>query len=246
MGQERDLEGQVAWVTGAARGIGAATARTLAARGAFVHLSDVRDCGPVREEIAAAGGGAAAHTLDVTDAAACRALVARVMSDGGGLHMLVCNAGLCPPGTPTDAGDQWARVMAVNLDGSRHCVDAAWEALAAGGEGRIVLVSSMAYYQGGVIVGTEYSASKAALVGMTRHLARNGGPLGLRCNAVAPGIIATDMIADFDTPSLDRIPLGRLGTAEDVAGPIAFLCSPASAYMTGTVLNITGGMVLSA
>jgi 3-oxoacyl-[acyl-carrier protein] reductase len=104
----------------------------------------------------------------------------------------------------------------------------------------------MAYYQGGLIVGTEYSASKAALIGMTRHLARNGGPLGIRCNAVAPGIIETDMTAGFDKPDRERIPLRRLGSAEDVAGPIAFLCGPDSAYMTGTVLNVTGGMILAA
>lgn len=160
--------------------------------------------------------------------------------------MLVCNAGICPPGSVTGDDAQWHRVMAVNLEGTRNCVDAAWAPLTRGDDGRLVLVSSMAYYQGGLIVGTEYSASKAALIGMTRHLARNGGPHGLRVNAVAPGIIETDMTADFAPPDLGRIPLRRLGSAEEVAGPIAFLCGPDSRYMTGTVLNITGGMILAA
>lgn len=241
----RELNNCTAWVTGAARGIGAATARSLARRGARVHLSDVLDCTAVAQEIEAAGGEARAHVLDVTDRDGCRRLVDTILGDGG-LDIVVCNAGVCPPGEPTGATAQWDRVMAVNLGGTRHCVDACWEALAASGNGRLVLVSSMAFYQGGLIVGTEYTASKAALIGMTRHLARNGGPLGIRCNAVAPGIIDTDMTADFDKPDLERIPLRRLGTAEEVAEPIVFLCGPGSGYMTGTVLNITGGMILAA
>lgn len=111
--------------------------------------------------------------------------------------------------------------------------------------GRIVIISSMAYYRGGVIVGSEYSTSKAALVGLARHIARNGGQFNINCNAVAPGIIPTDMTADFDKPDFDEIPLRRYGTAEYVAGPISFLCGPESAYMTGTVLNVTGGVVLA-
>lgn len=242
---ESDLEHRTAWVTGAARGIGAATALSLARRGARVHLSDVLDCGPVAERIKAAGGAAFAHRLDVTDRTGCQALVASIVEHHP-LAIVVCNAGVCPPGQVIGDTAQWDRVMAVNLEGTRNCVDAAWSSLADSGEGRLVLVSSMAYYQGGLIVGTEYSASKAALIGMTRHLARNGGPLGIRCNAVAPGIIDTDMTADFDKPDLERIPLRRLGTAEEVAEPIVFLCSAGAAYMTGTVLNITGGMILAA
>ncbi|MEM1411783.1 MAG: SDR family NAD(P)-dependent oxidoreductase [Pseudomonadota bacterium] len=245
MNVSQDLENTVAWITGAARGIGAATARALARRGAQVHLSDIRDCGPVVEEIRSNGGTATAHHLDVTDRSACQALVESITRDTA-LHIVVCNAGICPPRQAPDESGQWRQVMDVNLEGTRHCVDAAWDALVASGDGRLVLVSSMAFYQGGLIVGTEYSASKAALVGMTRHLARNGGPLGVRCNAVAPGIIDTDMTADFDKPDLERIPLRRLGSAEEVAEPIAFLCSPGAGYMTGTVLNVTGGMILAA
>ncbi len=240
------LDGEIAWITGAARGIGAATARRLAGLGAHVVLSDLIDANPVVERIQAAGGSAEAVHADVTDRASCLRLVEDLLERLGRLDMVVCNAGICPRGTVTGDEAQWKQVMAVNLDGTRNCVDAAWEALASGGDGRLVLVASMAFYQGGLIVGTEYSASKAALIGMTRHLARNGGPLGVRVNAVAPGIIETDMTADFDPPDTERIPLRRLGSAEDVAGPIAFLCGRDSTYMTGTVLNVTGGMILAA
>jgi len=246
MTMERELEGRAAWVTGAARGIGAATALALGKRGAHVLLTDVLDCSAAEQAVRDAGGTAEGARLDVTDRDACRRVARAFAERQRGLHILVGNAGICPAGTVTDAPEQWSRVMAVNLDGARNCVDAAWPALTETGDGRLVLVSSMAFYRGGVIVGTEYSASKAALIGMTRHLARNGGPLGLRCNAVAPGIIDTPMTEAFDKPDLEEIPLRRLGGAEDVAEPIAFLCGPGASYMTGTVLNVTGGLVLAA
>jgi 3-oxoacyl-[acyl-carrier protein] reductase len=239
------LTGQVALVTGAARGIGAATAELLAADGATVCLADLLPCEPLATGIAAAGGRAEAHSLDIRDRAACAALVGGIMARHGRLDILVCNAGVCPAGSVAGDWEQWHRVLDVNVNGTQYCVAAAWEPMTKQGAGTIVIVSSMAYYRGGVIVGTEYSASKAALVGMTRHLARNGGPLGIRVNAVAPGIIATDMTADFEKPDLETIPLRRLGTAADVAGPIRFLCGPESAYMTGAVLNVTGGVVLA-
>ena len=246
MTHEPRLAGQVAWVTGAARGIGAATARLLAARGARVHVGDLDPCAETVAAIREAGGDAEGHVLDVTDRAACVAVARSIIERDGRIDALVCNAGICPPGTVAGDWAQWEHVLRVNLEGTQHCIAAAWDTMVAQGGGRIVLVSSMAYYRGGLIVGTEYSASKAGLVGMTRHLARNGGPQGIRCNAVAPGIIETDMTADFDKPELEEIPLRRYGSAAEVAGPIAFLCGPESAYITGAVLNVTGGMVLAA
>ncbi|MFK7956853.1 MAG: SDR family NAD(P)-dependent oxidoreductase [Lysobacterales bacterium] len=239
------LSGRTAWVTGAARGIGAATAHALANDGATVHLSDLDSCQKVVDEIVAGGGQAVGHTLDIRDRAGCEDLVTALTESDGALDYLVCNAGICPAGSVAGDWDQWQHVMEVNVTGTQNCVAAAWPGMTERG-GAIVLVSSMAFYRGGVIVGSEYSTSKGALIGLTRHLARNGGPLGIRCNAVAPGIINTPMTENFDRPALDDIPLGRLGSAEDVAGPIRFLCGPESAYMTGTVLNVTGGMVLAA
>ncbi|MCC5793428.1 MAG: SDR family oxidoreductase [Chromatiales bacterium] len=240
------LAGQAIFVTGAARGIGAAAARRLAADGAVVGLADVLDCNDTLASIREAGGTARAWTLDISDRDACMRVIGEAITDFGRLDALVCNAGVCPPGSVAGDWIQWHRVIDINLHGTQHCVAAAWEPMSAQGAGNIVIVTSMAWYQGGVIVGTEYSASKAALVGMTRHIARNGGPLGIRCNAVAPGFIDTDMTADFPRGELDLIPLRRRGTPEDVAGPIGFLCGPDSAYMTGCVLNVTGGIVLAA
>lgn len=245
MSNTRPLQDRVALVTGAARGIGAATARLLAADGAMVYLTDVLDAQPVATGIHQSGGRAIAGTLDICNRQAVSEQVSAIVDEHGKLDYLVCNAGICPAGTVAGDWDQWHRVMDVNVNGTQHCVAAAWEPMASAGFGSIVLVSSMAYYRGGVIVGSEYSTSKGALVGLARHLARNGGPLGIRCNAVAPGIIDTPMTEDFDKPDLDDIPLQRLGTAEDVAQPIRFLCGPESAYMTGTVLNVTGGLVLA-
>lgn len=241
----RDLEGRVALITGAARGIGAASARVLAERGAHVHLADVLDAEPAARAIVSAGGVAAAHLLDVRDRDASLALASSLADQGEEIDTVVCNAGVCPPGEPVGDDEQWARVLDVNVNGVRNSIAAVWDRMRERGAGTIVIVSSMAFYRGGVIVGTEYTASKAALIGMTRHLARNGGPLGIRCNAVAPGIIETEMTRDFAKPDLEEIPLRRLGTAEDVAGPISFLCGPESAYLTGTVLNVTGGIVLA-
>ena len=239
------LQGQVALVTGAARGIGASAAIQLAARGAIVHVSDILNCDATVDAIRQAGGKAYGHELDVRDREGCHALGAAILEQHGRIDALVCNAGVCPAGTVAGNWQQWDTVLDINLHGTQNTIAAVWEAMGKARAGRIVIISSMAYYRGGVIVGSEYSASKAALVGLTRHIARNGGEFNINCNAVAPGIIDTDMTAEFDKPDLDEIPLRRYGTADDVAGPISFLCGPESAYMTGTVLNVTGGIVLA-
>lgn len=246
MTYESSLSGTVALITGGARGIGAATARALASRGAKVHISDVLSCDAIAEEITDTGGMAEAHHLDITQSTHCVQLAQQIVESDQTLDILVANAGVCPKGTVAGDREQWRSVLDINLNGTQNCVEAVWPHMADQQRGRLVLVSSMAFYQGGLIVGTEYSASKAAIIGMTRHLARNGGPEGILVNAVAPGIIDTPMTEDFNKPELEKIPLGRYGTAEDVAGPISFLCGPESAYMTGTVLNVTGGMVLAA
>ncbi len=246
MTNEKPLSGKVALVTGAARGIGAAAATLLGRDGAVVYASDIDGCDDTVAALEAAGARGSGHRLDVRDREGAVALVGSILERESRLDMLVCNAGVCPPGSVAGDWAQWRRVLQINLDGTQHCIAAAWDPMVAAGSGSIVIVSSMAFYRGGLIVGTEYSASKGALIGMTRHLARNGGRHGIRCNAVAPGVIDTAMTADFDKPPLEDILLRRYGTADDVAGPIRFLCGPESAYMTGTVLNVTGGIVLAA
>lgn len=245
MNPDQALEGQVALVTGGARGIGASAAKLLAARGAIVHVSDILDCAQTVAAIESGGGQAFAHELDVRNREQCAEHAAAIHTRHGRIDVLVANAGVCPAGSVAGDWDQWERVIDININGTQNCVAAVWEHMRAANYGRIVIISSMAYYRGGVIVGSEYSTSKAAIIGLTRHLARNGGEFGINCNAVAPGIIETDMTEDFDKPDLDDIPLRRYGTADDVAGPISFLCGPESAYMTGTVMNVTGGIVLA-
>lgn len=244
-----DLAGQVILITGGSRGIGAAAGIMLAGRGAEAHLADILDCDSAVAAIEDGGGSAFGHALDITDKAACIALADKIVSERGRIDAIVCNAGVCPPGKPVaetkDDEARWERVIDINIHGTQNSIAAVWPHMKKQGGGRIVIVSSMAFYQGGLIVGTEYSASKAAHIGMTRHLARNGGPDGIIVNAVAPGVIETDMTRDFNKPDLETIPLRRLGTPEDVAGPISFLCGPESAYMTGTVLNVTGGIILA-
>jgi NAD(P)-dependent dehydrogenase (short-subunit alcohol dehydrogenase family) len=242
----QDLTGQVALVTGGARGIGAAIALALAESGATVYAADLLPTDEVVSEIAKAGGAAHGLALDVTDREGCATAVRSIVEAQGRLDILVCNAGICPPGEVAGDWAQWDRVIDVNINGVQSCIAAAWDHMVSRNYGRIVLVSSMAFYQGGVIVGTEYSASKGAVAAMTRHIARNGGPHGILCNAVAPGVIATEMTSSFSKPDLGAIPLRRIGTAHDVAGPVRFLCGPDAAYMTGTILNVTGGIVLAA
>lgn len=240
------LSGHVALVTGGARGIGAAIGLALSEAGATVYAADLLPCDEVVARIVEAGGSAQGLALDVTDRAACAFAVEGIVAAQGRLDILVCNAGICPPGAVAGDWEQWDRVIDVNVNGTQNCIAAAWDHMVSRRYGRIVLVSSMAYYQGGVIVGTEYSASKGAVAAMTRHIARNGGQYNILCNAVAPGVIATEMTASFSKPDLAAIPVRRIGTAEDVAGPVRFLCGPDSSYMTGTILNVTGGIVLAA
>lgn len=240
------FRGQVALVTGGARGIGAAVCSFLAECGATVYVADILDTSETVQAIRSAGGQAHGLSLDVTDREGCADQIGAAIREAGRLDILVANAGICPPGQVTGDWEQWDRVIDVNVHGTQHCVAAVWDHMVARKYGRIVLVSSMAFYQGGLIVGTEYSASKGAVVAMTRHIARNGGQHGILCNAVAPGVIDTDMTSSFSRPDPNAIPVRRIGTAEDVAGPIRFLCGPDSGYMTGTVLNVTGGIVLAA
>ena len=146
----------------------------------------------------------------MTDRPACAAAVEGIVAAQERLDILVCNAGICPPGAVAGDWGQWDRVIDVNVNGTQNCIAAAWDHMVSRRYGRIVLVSSMAYYQGGMIVGTEYSASKGAVAAMTRHIARNGGQHGILCNAVAPGVIATEMTASFSKPDLAAIPVREL------------------------------------
>ena len=237
-----DMIGQMAFVTGAARGIGAAVCRTLADAGVDIFAADLLDCGDTIADVERHGRRAAGLKLDVTDRAAVDTAVNGAMKEFGRLDIVVCCAGIMPPGGMESSTDQWQQVIKVNVDGTYYCIAAAWSHMVAAQYGKIVTMASMAAHQGGLAIGPEYSTSKGAIVALTRHTARNGGPHNIYCNSVSPGVIATDLNADFNKPPLEAIPMRRVGHPEDVAEPVRFLCSPASNYVTGAVLPISGGI----
>jgi 3-oxoacyl-[acyl-carrier protein] reductase len=237
------LKGHVAIVSGGARGIGAAAALALAEAGASVAVFDLLDAGETVAAAAARGAVCRGWQLDISQEEAVSAAVAEVVATLGPVSILVAAAGVMPAGAVDSGLAQWRQVLSVNLDGTRHLVAACYPGMAARGDGRIVLVTSVAARQGGLLAGAEYSASKGALLSFGRHIARNGAAHGVRCNIVAPGVIETTMNAHLPKPDPQTLPARRLGTPEDVAGPVVFLCSDRANYITGIELPINGGQL---
>ena len=242
------VEGRVALVTGAGEGIGRATARALADEGAPVVMADVRGHEQAAEAIRSAGGHAVGVRMDVTDAAAVEAAVALAVERFGGLNILVNNAGIGwhTPLEEIEEGD-WDRILGVNLKGPFLCARAAVRHL---GGGAIVNVASVAGRSSSMANGCHYTASKAGLLGLTRHLAREFGPRGIRVNAVCPGPIQTALLdSEIDEEGKRRlvanVPLGRLGVPEDIARVIVFLASEDAAFITGAALDANGGIFMA-
>jgi 3-oxoacyl-[acyl-carrier protein] reductase len=235
------LQGHVAIVSGAARGIGAASALALAKAGASVAVFDRLSAA---DTVAAAEGAfCRGWQLDISDEEAVCAAVAEVVAALGPVSIIVAAAGVMPAGSVNSGLAQWRHVLSVNLDGAHHLVAQCYPGMAARGDGRIVLVSSVAARQGGLLAGAEYSASKGALLSFGRHIARNGAAFGVRCNIVSPGVIETTMNAHLPKPDPQTIPARRLGSSEDVAGPVLFLCSDRANYITGIELPVNGGQL---
>ena len=237
------LNGHVAIVSGGARGIGAAAALALAEAGASVAIFDLLPAAETVAEATARGAVCRHWVLDVSHEEAVNAAVAEVMATLGPVSVIVAAAGIMPAGSVDSGTAQWRQVLSVNLDGTRHLVAACYPGMAARGDGRIVLVTSVAARQGGLLAGAEYSASKGALLSYGRHIARNGAAHGVRCNIVAPGVIETSMNAHLPKPDPQTLPARRLGTPKDVAGSVVFLCSDRSNYITGIELPINGGQL---
>src|SRR5262245_58421481 len=248
-----DLTGRTALITGGSRGIGRATADLLARAGARVAINYVRDeaaANAAVREIRAAGGEAMALAGDVSDEAVARQLVRDVVAAWGRLDILINNAGIWDEDV-AGRGDVavWDRTYAINLRGAFLVTDAAVPHLEKHG-GAIVFVSSTAG-QRGEARHSAYAASKGALISYTKSLAAELGPRGIRVNAVAPGWVDTDMSASSLDNPLERseieklIPIGRVATAADIAGPILFLVSDLARHLQGEIVNVNGGSVLA-
>ena len=230
------LDRKVALVTGAARGVGAQIAMRLAEQGAIVYAADISE--------------GAALRMDVRDRAAVRAAIERIVRDHGGLDILVNNAGLLAAGPPEEtSGEEWDRLVGVNLTGVFNCVQAAVPAMRARPGASILNIASVSAEKGGGAIGNVwYGSTKAGVVAMTKGLGRDLGRFGIRVNAISPAVLETDLVRDRLTPELRqrllaRVPLGRFAVLDDVALLAVFLASDAAAFITGETIAVDGGFL---
>ncbi len=240
---------QVALVTGATRGIGCAIAATLAAQGFLVVGTATTAAGAGAIGQALAGQGGQGVCLDVTDASAVDAVIADIVRSHGALHVLVNNAGITRDALALRMKDEdWDAVLDTDLKAVFRCSRAVLRTMMKQHYGRIVNVTSVVGASGNAGQ-VNYAAAKAGVAGMTRSLARELGSRGITVNCVAPGFIATDMTAALPEAQqaalLRQIPLGRLGTPQEIAHAVAFLASRAAGYITGAELHVNGGMFMS-
>ena len=247
--------GRVAVVTGAASGMGLAIVRHLAARGDRVGLLDVQGDATLRaaEELRETGATAIAAQADVADRSAVDAALAKVRAELGPIHIMVTSAGLDsfePFASITI--ESWNRILAINLTGTFHCLQAAVPDMLEARWGRMVTISSSSAQSGSPHM-AHYVASKAGVIGLTKALALELAPHGITVNTIPPGMIDTPMLrraeAGGDLGKIEKlasrmVPVGRPGTPEEIAATCGFLCSDEAAFITGQVIGVNGGMVL--
>jgi len=243
-----DFTGKVVLVTGGSRGIGRACAVAFARAGGTVVLTYARNQAAAEEAVRLAGQRTRAARLELADAAAGGQCVAEVLGREGRLDVLVNNAGIAVDGLAVRVKDEdWDRQLDTNLKGAFALCRAAARPMMKQRSGAIVNLVSVVGEMGNVGQAA-YAASKAGLVGLTKALARELASRNIRVNAVSPGFIQTDMTStisdEMRTRLLESIPLGRLGTAEEVAAAVLFLASDAASYTTGAVLRVNGGMYM--
>ena len=242
---------KTALITGASRGIGRETALTFAKQGYDILVCYRKEellANEVCKEARAFGVRAVPFCMDMTEPSDLRRTVSKAMMEFGRIDVLVCNAGIAMPRLFTQTSEEdFDLVMNVNLKGVFFLAQSAAKEMIAAGGGSIVLVSSM-WGIAGAAGEVAYSASKAALIGMTKALAKELAPSHIRVNCVAPGVINTDMNACYDDETLsslaERTPLSRLGEPEDVAKAISFLAGDDASFVTGQTLSVDGGFIL--
>lgn len=246
------LQGKTAAISGAAsaRGIGLATARLFAQHGARVAILDI-DADAAKSAAAGLGAGHLGLGCDVADKASCEAAARATLAAFGHVDILINNAGVTQPVKTLDIDEaSWDRIMDINAKGVLFLSQAFLPHMRARKTGSIACMSSVSAQRGGGIFGgPHYSAAKAGVLGLAKAMAREFGPDGIRVNCVTPGLIQTDITGGKLTDEMrvdiaKGIPLGRLGEASDVAGCYLFLASDLSAYVTGAVIDVNGGMLI--
>ena len=248
------LKGRVALVTGASRGIGAGIALVLARHGADVAVNYVRSqerAGAVCERIRALGRRAHLVQADVADGESAARMVAEVEQSLGPITILVNNAGHNPVRTILEiSGTDWDSVLNLNLKSYFLCTRAVLPGMLERKDGRIINITSISGQRGGLSCDVDYSAAKAGIMGFTRALACWAAPRGVLVNAIAPGYIETEHLRDATSPErlarrIERIPLKRLGTPEEIGEVVAFLAGPGGTYIVGEVISVNGGIYMA-
>ena len=243
-----DLTGKVAIVTGASRGIGRAISDALARQGALVAMTDVLgdEVSRAAREVVAAGGKAEGYTMDVTSTESAQTTVASIVERHGRVDILVNNAGIVRDNAALRLKrEDWDLVLNVNLTGTFTCTQAVLRTMMRQHGGRIISISSVVGQMGNAGQ-SNYAASKAGIIGFSKSMARELAVRGITVNVVAPGLIDTDMTRALPESVRDewasKVPLGRLGTAEDVASAVCFLATDEASYISGQVLAVNGAM----
>jgi 3-oxoacyl-[acyl-carrier protein] reductase len=243
-----DLTGKVAVVTGASRGIGRAISEMLARQGALVALTDVLGdaAGQAAHEVVASGGKAEGYAMDVTDTAGVQATIGKILERHSRVDILVNNAGIVRDNVALRLKrEDWDVVLNVNLSGTFTCTQAVLRAMMRQRGGRIINISSVVGQMGNAGQ-SNYAASKAGIIGFSKSLARELAVRGITVNVVAPGLIDTDMTRGLPESVRNewasKVPIGRLGTADDVASAVCFLATDEASYISGQVLAVNGAM----